>query len=83
MQVAALLTSALLGACFGRRSAPWEMPRLDLTTQQSKPSRRQENHVRRGRSAHWRTRRRPRANTGRLTGTPGLPHRERVLTRTG
>lgn len=48
MQAAALLTSTLLGACFGRRSASWEMPRLDLATQQSKPSRRQENHIRRG-----------------------------------
>jgi hypothetical protein len=46
MHVAARVTSALLGVCSGWRSAPWEMPRLDLATLSSKPCRRHENHSR-------------------------------------
>jgi hypothetical protein len=54
MHVAGRVTSALFGACFGRRSAPWEMPRLDLAAVLSKPRRRHEKHLRgqRRRLAH-------------------------------
>ena len=46
MKVAILLTSGLLDACCGRRSATCSMPRRDLAILQSTPSRREEKQIR-------------------------------------